>query len=108
MSAPLTIDPRVAARLGYDPEVILAAENVGSEDLPVEIALLAPGHFAGDPRHHFVIHWDCDPNKPEQGASAVEDCGEDFDAAARHYLERRAEEIERQNPFDATTGRKPG
>ncbi|WP_327211235.1 hypothetical protein [Rhizobium leguminosarum] len=86
----LSIDAAVAERMGYED----VAAAVALADGEIEFALLAPGSALSPNEWTVVIHYGTDPDKPELGASSVEDCGIDRDAAERYYLTRIAEHRE--------------
>jgi hypothetical protein len=84
----LTLDTAVAARMGHEEAV--AATSIDAKGILVEFALLPPEDSNGKPFQRewvVAIHQDCDPDKPEQGTSGMEPCGEDRAEAEAHYLE---------------------
>lgn len=81
----LDLDIAVAARMGLEEAV--AATSLDASGTPIELALVAPSD-AGESEWTVVIHFDCDPDNPDQGASGIEPCGSDSDAAEDYYLER--------------------
>lgn len=65
MSAPHELDSAVAERMGH-PDA-LRATAFDARGLPIEIALLAPAEHRRE--YAVTIHYDCDPEQPERGAS---------------------------------------
>lgn len=90
--ADLSLDPNVAVRMGHDEAV--AATSIDVDGLLIEFALLPPEDPDGATLQRqwvLVTHYDCDPDKPDQGTSGVEGCGEDREDAENYYLEKIGE-----------------
>jgi len=81
----LDLDLAVVARMGLDEAV--AATVLDASGTPIELALVAPSD-GGESEWTVVIHFDCDPDNPDQGTSGIEGCGYEMDAAEAYYLER--------------------
>lgn len=84
----LALDPHVAARMGHEDAV--AATSIDADGILIEFALLPPEYPNGSKYQRewtVAIHHDCDPDMPSRGASGLEPCGEDRQAAEEHYLE---------------------
>lgn len=85
-----SLDDAVAERMGYEGIVSALALEGGQ----IELALLTPGSLLSDDEWVVVIHYDCDPEDDTRGASAVETCGIDREAAEAYYLSRITEHRE--------------
>jgi hypothetical protein len=75
------LDPRVAERMGH-PTALRATAFV-DRGLPIEIALIGPREPGGE--YAVTIHYDCDPDREDQGVSefhghpTLEDAERDYE-----------------------------
>lgn len=82
----ISLDTSVALRMGLDEAV--AAHALEGSGITIEFALVPPSSDRGENQWTIVIHFDCDPENPDQGTSGVEPCGSDRNAAEASYLAR--------------------
>lgn len=80
MSATDDLDPRVAERMGY-PNA-LRATSFDDRGRPIEIALIGPREPGGE--YAVTIHYNCDPDREDQGTSELHGHAT-LEAAERDY-----------------------
>ena len=93
----LGLDENVANRMGLPSAIMAAAIKDGDEQ--IELAVLPPNADLPIPCWSVVIHFCCDPDRPDLGTSSVVDC-DGREEAIEHYSERLAalrEELDANN-----------
>lgn len=81
----LKLDTKTAERMGLPSAV--AAVRLPDQDEQIEVALLPPGTDLSTTEWAVVVHYGCDPDRPDLGTSGVEEVPEGREAAIQRYVE---------------------
>ena len=104
----LELDTKTAERMGLPSAV--AAVRLPDQGEQIEVALLPPETDLSTTDWAVIVHYGCDPDRPDSGASSVEEIPEGREAATQRYLEVVSElrqSLEREEEFRNLRGYSP-
>lgn len=81
----LCLDVKTAVRMGLPSAV--AALRPPDQNEQIKVALLPPGTGLLTTDWAVVVHYGCDPARPDFGTSGVEEVSEGREAATQRYLD---------------------
>lgn len=104
----LELDIKTAERMGLPGAV--AALRLPDQDEQIEVALLPPETDLSTTDWAVIVHFGCDPDRPDLGSSSVEEVPEGREAATQRYFEvvsELRESLEREEEIRNLGGYSP-
>ncbi|WP_315920813.1 hypothetical protein [Mesorhizobium sp. SP-1A] len=104
----LELDTKTAERMGLPSAV--ATVRLPDQDEQIEVALLPPETDLATTDWAVIVHYGCDPDRPDLGSSSVEEVPEGRETATQRYLEMVSElreSLEREEEIRNLSGYSP-